>query len=134
RATGPPDPPHPSRASTALGRRVWWPGSHRHTRPRPGRRPDDGFARRDLGNGFGREGGRHEPRREYTKGMRTSVAVRIAALLIGTLVSSCAMGGPPPSTAPACVFIERCRNPALTTRGGEKRGTVRASSMVAWRK
>src|SRR5919108_2583324 len=48
-ATGPPDPPPPSHATTALGRSVWWPGSHRHTRPRPGRRPDDGFARRDLG-------------------------------------------------------------------------------------
>jgi hypothetical protein len=66
--------------------------------------------------------------------MRTAGAVMIAALLIGGLVSSCATGGPPQPTTPACVFIERCRNLALTTPGGEKRGTVRASSMGAWGK
>ena len=66
--------------------------------------------------------------------MRIAVAMMIAALVIGALVSSCAMGGPPMPTAPACVFVERCRNPALTTPGGEKRGTVRALSMVAWGK
>ena len=57
----------------------------------------------------------HEPRREGERGMRAAVAVMIAALLIGALVSSCATGGQP--TATPCAFIERCRNPALTTGG-----------------
>jgi hypothetical protein len=42
-----------------------------------------------------------------------------AALLLASLLSSCATGWPPPPTAPACVFIERCRNPALTTPRGD---------------
>jgi hypothetical protein len=47
--------------------------------------------------------------------MRTYMALIIAALLIGFMVSSCATGGQP--TATPCAFIERCRNPALTTAG-----------------
>jgi len=39
----------------------------------------------------------------------------IAALVIGSVVSSCATGGQPTTTP--CAFIERCRNPALTTGG-----------------
>ena len=50
--------------------------------------------------------------------MRTAVALLIATLVIGALVSSCATGGPPTPTAPPCVFVDRCRNPALTTGGG----------------
>jgi hypothetical protein len=42
----------------------------------------------------------------------------IAALVIGALVSSCAMGGRPTPTATPCAFVERCRNPALTGVGG----------------
>ncbi len=49
--------------------------------------------------------------------MRTYVAWMIAALLIGVLVSSCAAGWPTTPTATPCAFIERCRNPALTTGG-----------------
>jgi hypothetical protein len=60
----------------------------------------------------------HEHRREGEWGMRASVVVMIAALVIGALVSSCATGGPPTPTAPACVFVDRCRNPALSTGGG----------------
>jgi hypothetical protein len=44
--------------------------------------------------------------------------ILIAALLLALLVSSCAAGWPPPPTAPECVFIPRCRNPALTSPGG----------------
>jgi hypothetical protein len=60
----------------------------------------------------------HKPRREGERGMRTSVALMIAALVIGALVSSCAMGWQLTPTAPSCVFVERCRNPTLTTGGG----------------
>jgi hypothetical protein len=42
----------------------------------------------------------------------------IAALVLGALVLSCATGWPTTPTAPACVFIECCRNPAVTTPGG----------------
>jgi hypothetical protein len=51
--------------------------------------------------------------------MSTKVSFLIAALMLAFLLSSCATGWPPPPTAPACVFIERCRNPALTTPGGD---------------
>jgi hypothetical protein len=54
---------------------------------------------------------------EGERGMRTSVALMITALVIGSLVSSCATSWPPPPTATPCAFIERCRNPALTTGG-----------------
>lgn len=50
--------------------------------------------------------------------MRTYMALAIAALLIGFLLSSCATRWSPTPTAPECVFIERCRNPALTSPGG----------------
>jgi hypothetical protein len=50
--------------------------------------------------------------------MRTPVAVLIAGLVLASLVSSCASGWPPGPTAPECVFIERCRNPALSSPGG----------------
>jgi hypothetical protein len=53
-----------------------------------------------------------------TRAMRTPAAVLIAALVLASLVSSCASGWPPAPTAPECVFIERCRNPALTSSGG----------------
>jgi hypothetical protein len=58
-----------------------------------------------------------EHRREGERGMRAAVAVMIAALVIRSLVSSCAMGWQPTSTAPACACVERCRNLALTTEG-----------------
>jgi hypothetical protein len=61
---------------------------------------------------------RPEPRREGEKGMRTAVALTIAALVIGALVSSCATGGPPTPTATPCALVDRCRNPGLTTGGG----------------
>jgi hypothetical protein len=51
--------------------------------------------------------------------MSTKVRFWLAALMLASLVSSCAPGWPSPPTAPACVFIERCRNPALTTPGGD---------------
>jgi hypothetical protein len=50
RATGPPDPTPPSRATTAVGDMVRWPGAHRCTPPRPGYGPDHAFAARDLSN------------------------------------------------------------------------------------
>jgi hypothetical protein len=53
-----------------------------------------------------------------TRAMRTPVAVLIAGLVLASLVSSCASGWPPGPTAPECVFIERCRNPALSSPGG----------------
>jgi hypothetical protein len=49
--------------------------------------------------------------------MRAAVVLMIAALVIGALVSSCAAGWPTTPTATPCAFIERCRNPALTTGG-----------------
>jgi hypothetical protein len=49
--------------------------------------------------------------------MRTSVVLIIAALVMGSLVSSRATDWPTTPTAPARVFIERCRNPARTTPG-----------------
>jgi len=49
--------------------------------------------------------------------MRTSMALIIAALVIGSVVSSCATGWPPTPTATPCAFIERCRNPTLSTGG-----------------
>jgi hypothetical protein len=66
--------------------------------------------------------------------MRASMALMTAALWLGCLLASCATGWPPPPTAPAGVFSERCRTPALTRPGGEKRGTGWASSMGAWGK
>jgi hypothetical protein len=50
--------------------------------------------------------------------MRTTVGFVIAALVLASLLSACAAGWPPPPTAPECVFIPRCRNPARTTPGG----------------
>jgi hypothetical protein len=50
--------------------------------------------------------------------MRTTVGFVMAALVLVSLLSSCATGWPPPPTAPEGVFIPRCRNPALTTPGG----------------
>jgi hypothetical protein len=49
--------------------------------------------------------------------MRISMALMSTALLIGFLVSSWTTGGRPTSTATLCAFVERCRNPALTTEG-----------------
>ena len=51
--------------------------------------------------------------------MRTKVGFLIAALVLASLLSSCATGWLPPPTVPECVFIPRCRNPALTTPGGD---------------
>jgi len=51
--------------------------------------------------------------------MKRYLALMIAGAAFGCLLSACATGWPPPPTAPACVFIERCRNPALTTPGGD---------------
>ena len=51
--------------------------------------------------------------------MSLKVGFLLAALVFASLVSSCATGWPPPPTVPECVFIERCRNPALTTPGGD---------------
>ncbi len=45
----------------------------------------------------------------------------IAARLMSSLISSCATDWHTTPTAPARVFIERCRNPARTTPGGERR-------------
>jgi hypothetical protein len=59
----------------------------------------------------------YKPRGEGGRGMRTSMALMIAALLIGSVLSSCATSWPPTPTATPCAFIERCRNPALTTGG-----------------
>jgi hypothetical protein len=39
----------------------------------------------------------------------------MAALVLALLLSACATGWPPPPTVPQCVFIPRCRNPALST-------------------
>jgi hypothetical protein len=50
--------------------------------------------------------------------MSTTVGFVMAALVLASLLSSCATGWPPPPTVPECVFIPRCRNPALTTPGG----------------
>jgi hypothetical protein len=50
--------------------------------------------------------------------MSTKLGFLMAALVLASLLSSCATGWPPPPTAPECVFIPRCRNPALTTPGG----------------
>jgi hypothetical protein len=50
--------------------------------------------------------------------MRAYMALMTAALLLGCLLASCATGWPPPPTAPAGVFSERCRTPALTRPGG----------------
>ena len=49
--------------------------------------------------------------------MRTSMALIIAALVLGSGVSSCATSWPPTPTATPCAFIERCRNPTLSTGG-----------------
>jgi hypothetical protein len=46
------------------------------------------------------------------------VVVIIAALVMGSLVPSCATGWPTTPTAPACISLECCRNPALTTPRG----------------
>jgi hypothetical protein len=51
-------------------------------------------------------------------GLSTTADLLIAALLLASLVSSCATGWPPPPTTSECVFIPRCRNPALTSPGG----------------
>jgi hypothetical protein len=51
-------------------------------------------------------------------GCRVSWRGRIGALVRGSLVSLCATGWHTSPTAPVCVFVERCRNPALTTPGG----------------
>jgi hypothetical protein len=50
--------------------------------------------------------------------LKRYAALMIAALLIGSMLSSCATGGQTTPTAPACVFDERCRNPALSPSGG----------------
>jgi hypothetical protein len=60
----------------------------------------------------------HEHRPEGERGMKAYVALMITALVLGAMVSSCATGWPPPPTAPECIFIERCRNPALSSPGG----------------
>jgi hypothetical protein len=39
----------------------------------------------------------------------------MAALVLASLLSACATGWPPPPAVPECVFIPRCRNPALST-------------------
>ncbi|SRR6266498_5381521 len=70
------------------------------------------------GEGCSGEGTCPEHRRECVRGMRTYMALVIAALLIGSVLSSCATRGQLTPTAPACAFVERCRNPALTTSGG----------------
>jgi hypothetical protein len=46
--------------------------------------------------------------------MRTTVGFWMAALVLASLLSACAAGWPPPPTVPECVFIPRCRNPALS--------------------
>ena len=51
-------------------------------------------------------------------GCRVSWRGRIGALVRGSLVSLCATGWHTSPTAPVCVFVECCRNPALTTPGG----------------
>jgi hypothetical protein len=51
--------------------------------------------------------------------MRTTLGFVIATLVLAALLSACAAGWPPPPTAPECAFIPRCRNPALTTPGGD---------------
>ena len=51
--------------------------------------------------------------------MSTTVGFFIAALVLASLLSSCATGWLPPPTAPECAFIERCRNPARTSPGGD---------------
>jgi hypothetical protein len=51
--------------------------------------------------------------------MRNTVGFWMAALMLASLLSGCAAGWPPPPTAPECAFIPRCRNPALTTPGGD---------------
>jgi hypothetical protein len=56
--------------------------------------------------------------RECKKRMSTYVALMIAALLIGSMLSSCATSWQTSPTAPACVFESRCRNPALSSPGG----------------
>lgn len=49
--------------------------------------------------------------------VRTMVSFWIAALVLASLLSACAAGWPPPPTVPECVFIPRCRNPALGPKG-----------------
>jgi hypothetical protein len=60
----------------------------------------------------------HEAGTGGERPMRTTVGFLMAALMLASLLSGCAAGWLPPPTVPACVFIERCRNPALTTPGG----------------
>jgi hypothetical protein len=49
--------------------------------------------------------------------MSTKVGFLMAALVLASLLSSCATGWPPPPTASECVFIPRCRNPARSFPG-----------------
>jgi hypothetical protein len=63
--------------------------------------------------------------------MSTSVAVLIAALVLASLVSSCATRWPSAPTAPECVFIDRCRNAPLSSSDGSTRAAVWLSTMVA---
>jgi hypothetical protein len=49
--------------------------------------------------------------------MRTTVGFWMAALVLASLLSACAAGWPPPPTVSECVFIPRCRNPALSIGG-----------------
>jgi hypothetical protein len=49
--------------------------------------------------------------------MSTKVGFLIAALMLSSLLSSCATGWLPPPTAPECVFIPRYRNPARSSPG-----------------
>jgi hypothetical protein len=58
--------------------------------------------------------------------LRTTVGFLMTALMLASLLSVCAAGWPPPPTAPECVFIPRCRNPALTTPGGTERRFIAA--------
>jgi hypothetical protein len=51
--------------------------------------------------------------------MRTTVGFLMAALMLASLLSGCAAGWPPPPTAQECVFMPRCRNPALSSPGGD---------------
>jgi hypothetical protein len=47
--------------------------------------------------------------------MRTKAGFLMTALALVLLLSACAAGGGSQPAAPECVFIPRCRNPALST-------------------
>jgi hypothetical protein len=47
--------------------------------------------------------------------MKTKAGFLMAALALVSLLSACAAGWLPPPAVSECVFIPRCRNPALST-------------------